>query len=249
MRNDNVLNETLDDVIKSGYNLPKSRTNKVLSNMKNIFLGSILGTGLILGINYFNHKKIQRDFKKDVKYEVSSLVNESISEEEIKNYVYHKIDSYLEKNPNLISRTYKTSIDNFLNSFINEISDELKEYSKLRLNESSYETHNINSNSNINYTEKEEPEDLGPRVIPNGKGTGFIILRRPDGTKVSSSSQKNEENKTINYYFFINKIENKTLIYNENLEHIRTIDGVEKISKEMFNNYIPINLEDIKKLK
>lgn len=144
MAQETILNNTLNDILNQNHNIPKSRTYKILNSMKKVFLGTLIGSGLILGINYFNHKRLQSNFKYEIKTEISNLVNQSISDEEIKKYVYSKIDSYLEENPNLISKKYKNSIDSLVNYFINEINDELKQYSIIKLNENS-----LNNSYNI----------------------------------------------------------------------------------------------------
>lgn len=188
MKNENIINETFNDVLKSGYNLPKSRTNKVLSNLKKVFLGSVIASSLFLGITYKNHLKLKYEFEYKVRNEVSNLVNQYISDEDIRNSVFDKVDNYFIDNPNIISNNYKNSIDSLVNVLVNEVSNDLKKYSKKRVGQKAdewfeEEKNKIQNNIQDRYIEQ-----------PSNNLNNNISIDSNQNTRTNNNSENNSDN-------------------------------------------------------
>lgn len=124
---DNILNNP------KKYYIPKTRTSKSLSYMRNIFFGALLGSSLVLGINYYNHQKIKNSAKEKIQYEIKSIIEQYNFDKEINDAVFSKVNQHFENNPNLIDNTFKNSVDEMISNFIDEIKVELNQYSKNRL--------------------------------------------------------------------------------------------------------------------
>lgn len=126
---DNILNNS------KKYFIPKSKTSKSLFVMKNIFIGTLIGSSIVVGINYNNHQKIKNETKDKIQTEIKTVIEQYNFDKEINDVVFYKVNEHFKNNPNLINNTFSSSVDDMINNFIDEIKDELNQYSKDRIDD------------------------------------------------------------------------------------------------------------------